>query len=56
MKPLRSFLGQAPYKTQSEYFTDLTVRVRDASDALQRERRKLWKMAKRSERVVSTAE
>jgi hypothetical protein len=47
MKPLRSFLGQAPYKTQSQAHQDLTDRIKEASAAIQKERRSLWKMQKR---------
>lgn len=47
MVPLRSFLGSAPYKPQTEPHMEITYRVRQASQALQSERRKLWKMQAR---------
>lgn len=47
MKPLRSFLGAAPWQTQTEIHQELTQRVFAASKQLQSERRKLWKMQQR---------
>lgn len=44
MFPLRSYLGRAPYLETTQARLDMQDRVRDASQALQKERRKLWKM------------
>lgn len=54
MKPLRSFLGSAPSKTQTDAFVDLTERVKQASSELQAERRKLWKMQDKRKRQTPT--
>jgi hypothetical protein len=48
MKPLRSYLGRAAYKNATNYNADLHDRVRETSAAMQKERRKLHKMAARS--------
>lgn|SRR4051812_13430409 len=47
MAPLRSEIGRFPYGPQTSIAEGNRQRIRDASDALQRERRKLWKMQKR---------
>lgn len=44
MKPLRSEIGRFPYGPQTDEAEANRERIREASDALQRERRKLWKM------------
>lgn len=44
MTPLRSYLGGVARRTPSRSNIDLASRVREASSALQTERRKLWKM------------
>lgn len=51
MVPLRSFLGKAPYETQSDHHKAFTERVRLASKELQSERRKLWKMMDRKKKA-----
>lgn len=48
MKPLRSYLGSVPYKTESHSLQEITANVEAASKAIQSERRKLWKMQKHS--------
>lgn len=45
MKPLRRFLGRAPYGVQTRAHEITTDLVRDASAALQGARRRLWKMS-----------
>lgn len=50
MVPLRSFLGSAPYRTQTTTHLDLVFRVKETSKDLQSERRKLWKMQKRKKK------
>lgn len=44
MLPLRSEIGRFPYGPQTTIAESNRQRIRDASDALQRERRKLHKM------------
>ena len=44
MTPLRSMIGRFPYGPQTDEAEFNRQRIRDASQALQRERRKLWKM------------
>lgn len=44
MKPLRSEIGRFPYGPQTTIAENNRERIREASDAIQRERRKLWKM------------
>jgi hypothetical protein len=44
MKPLRSEIGRFPYGPQTDAAERNRDKIRAASDALQRERRKLWKM------------
>jgi len=44
MAPLRSEIGRFPYGPQSDAAERNRDKIRAASDALQRERRKLWKM------------
>lgn len=53
MTPLRSYLGKSAKLTQSRTNIDLANRVREASKALQTERRKLWKMQTSEARVES---
>lgn len=47
MIPLRSWRGKSPYMIQSSAMFALNKRVEGASNAIQSERRKLWKMQKR---------
>jgi len=44
MKPLKSAIGRFPYGPQTDTAEANRQAIRDASDAIQRERRKLWKM------------
>lgn len=44
MKPLRSHIGKFPYGPQTEIAANNRQIIREASAALQKERRKLWKM------------
>lgn len=44
MAPLREHLGRFPYLPPTEALTQMRERMLDASDAIQTERRKLWKM------------
>jgi hypothetical protein len=44
MGPLRSEIGRFPYGPQTSIAEANRERIREASAALQRERRKLWKM------------
>lgn len=44
MKPLRSEIGRFPYGPQTTAADAIRKEVRTASSAIQRERRKLWKM------------
>lgn len=44
MRPLRSEIGKFPYGPQTDMARENRQKIRDASAALQRERRKLWKM------------
>lgn len=44
MKPIRSAIGAFPYGPQTTVAETNRQRIRDASEALQRERRKLWKL------------
>lgn len=46
MRPLRSYLGRLPYSTEGTSPDEITL-VKDVSQAIQKERRKLWKMKKR---------
>lgn len=45
MKPLRSLIGKFPYGPQTDVAEANRQRIRDASTAIQVERRKLWKMS-----------
>jgi hypothetical protein len=47
MKPLRPVIARFPYEPQTVTAEAARARVRAASDAIQRERRKLWKMQAR---------
>lgn len=47
MGPLRSEIGRFPYGPQTDAAEANRQRIREASAALQRERRKLWKMRTR---------
>lgn len=51
MKPLRSYLGSVPYRQQSYNARQITENVAEASQAIQAERRKLWKMRKHQPKV-----
>lgn len=51
MKPLRSEIGRFPKQPPSAPILARQDKIRAASHALQRERRKLWKMLNRSERT-----
>jgi hypothetical protein len=42
---LRTWQGKAPYMAQTELNLKFDAQVRQVSDQLQRERRKLWKMS-----------
>jgi hypothetical protein len=44
MAPLRSEIGRFPYGPQTNVAEANRQRIRDVSAAIQRERRKLWKM------------
>ena len=44
MKPLRSEIGKFPHQPQTATVIARQEKIRAASDALQKERRKLWKM------------
>jgi hypothetical protein len=44
MIPLRSYLGGAPHRPHTTENDELLARVREASKALQGERRQVWKM------------
>jgi hypothetical protein len=44
MDPLRSAIGRFPYEPPTEPVFARQQRIRDVSAAVQRERRKLWKM------------
>lgn len=46
MVPLRSEIGRFPYGPQTDTADANRQAIREASAALQRERRKLWKMLK----------
>lgn len=46
MKPLRSEIGRFPQGPQTEAAEIARQPIRDASQALQRERRKIWKMCR----------
>lgn len=48
MAPLRSEIGRFPYGPQTDAAERNRDKIRDASEALQRERRKLWKMRARA--------
>lgn len=52
MRPLRSEIGRFAYGPATEVAKNNRQRIRDASDAIQRERRKLWKM--QSKRKAAT--
>lgn len=47
MKPLKSQIGKFPYGPQTTLAEQNRQRIRAASQALQSERRKLWKMRNR---------
>lgn len=44
MDPIRSEIGRFPYGAQTEAAEQRRAAIRHASQAIQRERRKLWKM------------
>lgn len=49
MGPLRSEIGRFPYGPQTTQAERNRQKIRDTSDAIQRERRKLWKMRSTNE-------
>lgn len=48
MDPIRSEIGRFPYGAQTEVAEQRRQAIRQASQAIQRERRKLWKMVPRA--------
>jgi hypothetical protein len=48
MKPLRSAISAFPFEPQTDAARERQNTIRRASDLLQRERRKLWKMRRRA--------
>lgn len=52
MTPLRSEIGRFHKQPTSDIVLDRQRKIREASKALQRERRKLWKMLNTSERTT----
>lgn len=46
MGPVRSHIGKFPYGPQTDLAEENRQAIRDRSEAIQRERRKLWKMKK----------
>lgn len=48
MKPLRSEIARFPYGPQTDQAEENRRTIRDASLAIQAERRQLWKMTRRS--------
>lgn len=53
MGPLRSEIGKFPYGPQTDIAEENRVKIREASAALQRERRKLWKMLQTNKKKAS---
>lgn len=54
MAPLRSEIGRFPYGAQTDAAEREREKVRNASEAIQRERRKLWKMrTKRPQEAIT---
>lgn len=51
MKPIRSAIGQFPYGPQTDVAEANRERIREASAALQVERRKLWKMSQQRGKI-----
>lgn len=51
MRPLRSEIGRFVYGPQTTVAEETRQRIREASEALQKERRKLWKMKDRRKNV-----
>lgn len=49
MAPLRSEIGRFPYGPQTDAAEANRERISEMSEAIQRERRKLWKMRKRGQ-------
>lgn len=47
MKPIKSEIGKFPYGPQTDQAEQNRDTIRATSDAIQAERRKLWKMTKR---------
>lgn len=47
MRPLRTMIGRFPYGPQTEAAERNRAEIYEASAAIQRERRKLWKMQRR---------
>lgn len=50
MKPIRSHLGRAPSDRSTDNREEILERVREASAALQKERRRIWKMRVRKDK------
>jgi|SRR6187402_1455607 len=55
MKPIRREIGRFPYGPQTDLAEHNREVIREASDALQRERRKLWKMSTRTTKTKRSA-
>lgn len=47
MIPIRGYLGRAPFVRLTEYEVELWDRATQASEAIQGQRRRLWKMQQR---------
>jgi hypothetical protein len=47
MRPLRTMIGRFPYGPQTDEARKNRHEIYEASDAIQRERRKLWKMRRK---------
>lgn len=54
MGPLRSEIGKFPYGPQTDQAEINRQKIREASKALQRERRKLWKMLNQKKKKESS--
>lgn len=53
MSPLRSEIGKFPYGPQTDVAAQNRQAIREASAALQRERRKLWKMVQQADKPTT---
>jgi hypothetical protein len=51
MQPIRSAIGRFPYEPATELVFQRQERIREASNSIQRERRKLWKLRARKDKV-----